>query len=177
MKWYYYLGIAAVIFTIGAGVGHKTTDLSWQHKWDQHVAADKKAIADAVAKARAEERKVADLGQKSGEAQVRIQTKIVDHTITVLKEVPRYVTIEQDARSCVSYGLVRLLNAAVTGADPASYQLPPGVSDDACTGIKASELAASIAENYGTARSNAAQLDGLIADVTQRIDIANGEHP
>lgn len=172
-KWALTILAAAVIFTMGAASGARLADNHWQKKWDAHVKADKKAIDAAVAKARADERRSAQLTQTSGETQVRVQTKIVDHTVTLIKEVPKYVTVQQDARSCVSYGLVRLLDAASSGRDPADLELPAGQSNDACAPVEASALAASVVENYGIARQNAAQLDGLIADTRARLTIAN----
>lgn len=174
VPWYVYAGVIAAIFITGASFGAGATNAHWEHKWDQHIAADKAAIAKAVKAAREDEHRLVKLSDTSGTKQVEVQTRIVGHTITLIKEVPKYVTVQQDAVGCVSFGLVRVLNAAVSGADPSDYQLPPGADDDACTALTPSALAAAIAENYGVARSNAAQLDGLIEDVKQRIDIANG---
>ncbi len=44
-----------------------------------------------------------------------------------------------------------------------------------CSAVKASDLARSVAGNYGTARQNAEQLNQLIADIRERLRIANGE--
>lgn len=176
-----YLAAIAVIFATGFAVGARVMDAHWQHKWDAHTKADAEAAAKAkadldaaVAKAHADERKAAKLSDTSTAKQVEVQTRIVNHTVTLLKEVPTYVTVKQDAVGCVTYGLERVLNAAITGASPAAYQLPAGKSDDDCTGTAPSALAAAIAENFGYARANAEQLNGLIEDVTKRIDIANG---
>lgn len=166
-----------IIFAGGALSDHMILDAHWQHKWDQHVAQDKKAIDAAVAKAHEDERQAAKLSDTSTAKQVEVQTKIVNHTITLMKEVPHYVTVVQDAMGCVTFGMQRVFNAAATGTDPAAYQLPPGQSDDQCTATPPSALAAAIAENFGTARANAEQLNGLIEDVKSRINIANGGTP
>lgn len=88
----------------------------------------------------------------------RIQ--IETQTITNIKEVTRYVH-ETTVVGCITLGFVRVLDAAVLGVTPASLPLTPGSTDDTCSPLKAADLAGAIIENYGVARSNAAQLDAL----------------
>lgn len=104
--------------------------------------------------------------------EVAAQAKIVVRYRTIVKEVPTYVTVQQDARGCVSWGLVRLLDAAALGVDPSTLDLPSDVTDDTCTTLKASDLAASVAGNYGVAAANAEQLDALEADIKARVAVA-----
>jgi hypothetical protein len=50
--------------------------------------------------------------------QAEVQPQIVTVTKTIVKEIPRYV---QDTSACVTVGLVRVLNAAAIGTDPANF--------------------------------------------------------
>jgi hypothetical protein len=54
-----------------------------------------------------------------------------------------------------------VLDAAALGVDPDTLSLAPGQSDGSCAPVKASDLAASVAGNYGAARANAEQLTAL----------------
>lgn len=151
---------------------------SWDHKsyialqasYQAQDALRSSAVHQAAAKAQTTQ---AAISQSSGAKYEAARTRVVTRTQTILKEVPTYVTVQSDALPCNSVGLVRLLNAAAEGRDPADYQLPPGVTDDTCTAVTNAALAASVAENYGIARLNAEQLNGLEADVKARIDAAN----
>lgn len=75
---------------------------------------------------------------------VRIQTR----TITLIKEVVRYVPPAADARCIVPVGFVRLHDAAA-----GQTELPPasGGPLDAPSGVDLSAVASTVAENYGTA--------------------------
>jgi hypothetical protein len=162
----------ATAFAIGAAVMGSYKDA----KHDAYVAkaAETRALEDAAlqADARAKQKAQDDITLASAQAQIITQERIVTRYRTRTEEVPRYVTVQQDAVACVSYGLVRVLDAAALGRDPADLELPPGVTDDTCTALTASALAAGILGNYAVSDANAAQLDGLIADVKARIDAA-----
>lgn len=120
---------------------------------DQVVALDK-ARADAAAK-----QHDADLvSMKAGETQTVVQEKIVTKYIKIHDEVPIYV---KDTSTCITVGLVRLLDAAALTADPADLHLNTGESNDDCAGIGSVALARSVSDNYGLAQQNAAQLTGL----------------
>ena len=127
------------------------------------VASDKDAeiyAVQAMAKAQQAQDAVAlAAAVKEAKAQATVETQIV----TVTKEIPRYVTIHQDAVVCVPYGLVRLLDATVNQTDPSAFQPPAGQSDDTCSPVKASALAGSVIANYGAAIANAEQLTALQA--------------
>jgi hypothetical protein len=145
----------AVTSSLEAQAAALTAVAAQQHALDQEVSQG--AVSEATA-----------------------QQKITVHTVTITKEVPIYVTPQIDTVvvPCIPYGLVRVLDAAALAtADnpvtPADLALPTGQSDDACTGIKASDLAASIAANYGIAKQNAEQLDALEAEVTKIITTGN----
>jgi hypothetical protein len=118
------------------------------------VASDARSRQDAVTLASA---------VNEAKAQAALQT----HVITITKEIPRYVTVHADAVTCIPLGLVRLLDATVLQADPASLELAPGQSNDACSPVSATQLAASVIANYGTAIANAEQMTALQAWVIE----------
>lgn len=100
------------------------------------------------------------------------QQQIVTQTLTTANEVTHYV---KDTSTCITWGLVRVLDAAATGVGPADLPLPAGQSDDACAPIGAAALAGSVVRNYGAARQNAEQLNRLIGTVTQLAPVAGKE--
>jgi hypothetical protein len=111
------------------------------------AAADQQERAHAVALAAA----LADAAA---------QERIVTRTLTITKEVPRYV---KDTAGCITLGLVRVLDAAVHGRDLAELSLAPGEFDETCATVAATALAESIVRNYGICHANAQQLSGLQA--------------
>ena len=101
------------------------------------------------------------------------QQALAAHATVVTKEIPVYVTTHQDATGCVTWGMLRVHDAAATGVDPASLQPPGGQSDDACSAVKPSAFAAAVAGNYAVALANAAQLNDLEADIRGRVAAFN----
>lgn len=151
---------------VGSGVGYVV------HRMDaatinEMKLADAKAEAAAYKQGLALQKNLDAATQLEAVAEATAQQQIVTQTVTVTKEIPRYVTVHQDAVVCVPYGFVRLLYSAERGLSPAALGLPPGQSDDACTGLKLSDLAAGLTADYGASRANSEQLDALIASVKQ----------
>jgi hypothetical protein len=93
-----------------------------------------------------------------------IQTQIQ----TVIREVPSHVSVQADADCRVPWGVVRLLDAAASGAGLADVaaRIAPGRPDDAASPVKLSDLVALQAANLGAARQNAGQLAALEQAVT-----------
>lgn len=100
-----------------------------------------------------------------------VSVNIIRRTQTTIKEIPTYV---QDNATCVTVGLVRVLDAAALGTNPDLLSLAPGESDGACAGIGAYALAESVIGNYGRAHENAAKLTALQAWVDTQLSIING---
>lgn len=167
--------VVAASLAIGGLAGGTMIHAFDQNKYDKLVIKNQKDIAAAVASARKQERDAAKLSQATAVKAAKADQQIQVQTRTIIRKVPTYVTAHQDAVGCVTYGLVRVLDAASRGLDPASLGLPAGQSDDACSPVKPSDLGRSVADNYGASRQNAAQLDALIQDIRERIDIANGQ--
>lgn len=130
--------------------------------------ADSQAMTNAVTAAKADLAARDKVTLDAAVSRATSQQKIVTQTVTITKEIPAHVTPAQDARTCITYGLVRVFDAAAGGADPDTLSLPAGQSDDACAPVKASDLARSVAENYGSARDNADQLTALQGWVRQQ---------
>jgi hypothetical protein len=153
-------GVGAVL--VGGGAAYAT------HHWDANkLQAVELADANSVLKAE----QVAAASQKAQDgvslaaavSEANAQNHVTTVIQTVTKEIPRYVTIHQDATVCVPYGLVRLLDATVDQTDPANFKLATGQSDDTCSPVKASALADNVIANYGAALGNAEQLTALQA--------------
>ena len=157
-------GVGALVLAAGSGyAGYRLASQLDQGRYVALQYADAKALADGELKVATQQKAYDDAAINAAVHEGEAQQKIAVRTVTITKEIPTYVTAQQDRVACVSYGLVRVLDAAVLGVDPASLPLPPDVTDDTCTALKASDLAASIADNYGTAEANAEQLDALEA--------------
>jgi hypothetical protein len=155
------------------------------HHWDAgDVAALQKKIAtiqrdDARAKAAAlaaasdRMRRADALSLNSAVAEAAAQQKLADEKSVIAREVHRHVSPDISNRVCVPYGVVRVLDAAGLGADPDALPLPAGQSDGACAPVAADALAANVAANYATARSNAERLNALQAWVKAQADTSN----
>jgi hypothetical protein len=172
--WGYIAAAALAAVLSGAGIGWTV------HRIDEAtIAAMKLAEAQAqlaAANAAAAIQKKEDaVSLARAVSEARAQQKITTQTVTLTKEVPVYVSAKTDARTCVTYGLVRVLDAAATGRDPAELPLGAGESDESCASVAASSLARNVAENYGAARANAEQLNALEAWVAEQAAAAKGE--
>lgn len=136
--------------------------------WVQTLRLD--AVKNAWAAERADAaKKAADEGAKLqfGVDQTAIQSagttaveqeKIAAKFKIITREIHTYV---QDTSGCVTVGLVRVLDAAARGDDPATLALAPGEFNETCADVTASALARHITDNYERAHANAAQLTGL----------------
>lgn len=122
-------------------------------------AAYAKIEARAVEAARVDQTARDKISSDAAVTRAKSQARIETKTITLTKEIPVYVTAAQDRSTCITYGILRVYNDAVGQAD--AIPVPAGKSYDACSPVKASDLARGIAENFGTANDNADQLNKL----------------
>lgn len=148
------VAIAFVIAGLAAFVTHRF-DLAKYEKLELQYA---QATAKVQAQSYAIATKDMELSVDAAAREATVQQQIAVATITLTKELTRYVT---DTIACIPYGLIRVLDAAALGVDPATLSLPAGKSDNSCAPVTSSTLAASIIENYGTARANEEQLKAL----------------
>ncbi len=95
---------------------------------------------------------------------VRVVTKYVDRIeyisaqgAEIIKEVPVYVTKEDDARCVVPDGFVSLHDAAAANRIPGAA----GETNAQASGIALSTVATTVAENYERCHKNSAQLEAL----------------
>lgn len=150
-----YLIAAGIILILMVGVfawgWHIGTD-HVQAKWD----ADKKAQDVAISTVQA----------KQAEVTTQVVTKYVDRvqtirgaTKTIIQKVPVYVTAKDDSKCVVPNGFVRLHDAAAED----SIQLPAssGSVDGQTSEVKLSDVASTVAGNYGICHANAEQLNEL----------------
>lgn len=137
---------------------------------EQHYAeAQTKAVEAAQAKQQALDKVQTEEAERAAAEQAATAANIAKQLTEVRKHVHYLSTkaVQHVGRpvrvvGCITYGLVRVLDAAVLGSVAERLRLPSGQSDDSCAPITAVDLAESVASNYGTARLNAQQLDGLI---------------
>lgn len=158
-----YLIAAGIAAVLSGGAGYVV------HHWDQ-VALQKVQLADAEATIEAErvaatrQQMLDTATQGAAVAEARAQSYLAQTTYNLKLEIPRYVTPAQDASMCgLTVGFARVMRAAAAGIDPASLNIPPGQSDDACADTTPSEVAGWFADYAGAARANAEQLNAVIA--------------
>lgn len=136
-----------------------------KHEWDAGQAA-RVEVTQAHVVAKAEDKAVVAVDKPVAKAEAAAQVKIVYRTKTLIKEIPRYVP--SAPVDCVTWGLVRLHDAAVLHVDPASLPLPAGLTDGSCSPFTDAQFMAGVIANYGVADANAEQLDALEADIAAR---------
>lgn len=146
------IGIA---FAVSNATSYITGKDVVQTEWRLEKAAAKAAAVDEGAK----QQSGADRAAITVAAATTVAVeRIVTETVYINREIPTYVP---DTSHCITVGLIRVLDAAARGSDPAAAALAPGQFNETCAGIGSRALAESIVGNYGTARANAAQLTGL----------------
>lgn len=98
-----------------------------------------------------------------------IKAKVRTHVHEAPPSAPRVV-------GCVTYGLVRQLDAAALGVDPDTLALPSGATDDACAPVENADLASVVGDNYATYRAVAQELSDLQTNVKGKVDATNPPH-
>jgi hypothetical protein len=155
------IGIVGLIaFGVGATSGmivvHKL-DLS---KYQKLELSYKEAQIKALEAAREEQKKLDNIALDAAKREAATQAALTARAKQQLSEVSRYV--KNTPNNCITYGLVRVLDAAVRSGDASSLALPAGKSNDSCSGIDSVTLARSIIDNYNTANANKEQLNSLV---------------
>lgn len=92
---------------------------------------------------------------------------------TIIKEVPRYVTVQADAACTVPFGFVRLHDAAAGGV----LNPDPSDSDAAPSGVALSAVGSTVAANYTVSHETAEQLSALQATLRAQGVTIIGEDP
>lgn len=124
---------------------------------EQKLAASEAAfkVAEAVQKS---EQTASKIAVSRAVAEAKAQQDVLLKTITIQEKVPVYV---QDNAHCITYGLVRVLNAAARGTDPSAVSDAAGQPDDACAPVSWRDFARDLTDDYGAGRANAEQLNQL----------------
>lgn len=169
--------IAAALFAAGCASGAVTMRHFDDGRYEKLVAHDAQAQADAEQEARDIEGLQTRLNAEATINEANQQARLAQKTLTLIRKVPVYVTAKADAVACIPWGVVRVLDAAVAGVDPATLPTPAGQPDDACSDVKASEASAILAEDIGAANQNAEQLNALEAHDRQQAAALNKEPP
>lgn len=158
------VGASSLIVGVIAGsvVGWRLQDSRLekiQAAWDREKAKDAR---EALGRLRASSDATAEIGAKSIEAQVRIETRArmlkEKVTVHVPKTTPLGV-IRADDR--VPVGALLLLDAAARGDDPDGVSVAAGRSHELASPVRFAELVGGYVENLGIANANAEQLRGL----------------
>lgn len=159
---------------LGGGLMHKFDDGRYQRLVAQDAKHEAAAVTAAAKDAKASQARQDAITAASTATEAVAQQRIVTHTLTLTKEITRYVP-QQIAVACVPVGVVRLLDGAAIGVDPAQLPDPAAQPDDACSTVTTADLAAGVIANYGAARANAEQLNALEDDIRQRVAAANAK--
>lgn len=168
----------AVSLALGFGAGWTVNGWRLNARFERIQSSYAEALRVATDAARKAEQKARDASAAADQKQVEIQERIRTETITLIKEVPTYVTPETDVRYALPVGLVRLHDDAASGS---VSSFPDTASDpDAAarfaepSPVPASKLGTVIAENYGQCRADQARLAGLQDWLREQRDIYEG---
>lgn len=151
--------ILLVVFLAGAGSGGGAARIYYTGEIAKMELAQAKANkkSDDVVVVKREESKDSAVAASSADASA--QEKIIYRTVTLKEKVNVYV---KDTSTCITIGLVRLLDAAALGINnPDTLSLAPGEFNETCAAIGSNALANSVVGNYGLARQNSQQLNDL----------------
>jgi len=112
------------------------------HGYKQGVDDTHRADADAAANINAGQPKIIE---RLRTIYVPQEAKIKTVTQTIVKEVPVYVTKQDDARCVIPNGFVRLHDSATKGELPGG----PAGTDGEPSGVELSTVAKTVTSNYG----------------------------
>ena len=143
------LGAALTFFTtkpgiyIAAALGLVLSVwLVHHHGYKQGVSDTLQAEAEAATHINTEQPKILE---RLRTIYLPAETKIKTVTKTIIKEVPVYVSKQDDARCVINNGFVRLHDSATKGELPGS----PSGDDGDPSGVELSTVAKTVTSNYG----------------------------
>lgn len=150
--WSKYAAIAALLAAVWLHGFVKGGDRV-ERAWEAQRVADERVYTDGVVRAA----KVAD---RVVYQYIDRYRTVVERGKTIVKEVPKYVTVEAASRCVVPNGFVWLHDAA-TGQ--AVLPATPERADDPATGVDLATVATTVGENYTTCSATREQLIALQA--------------
>lgn len=157
------IGAVAAAFIAGSSITGYVTYKVMHDTITEMKLADQKALTDAVTIKGLMQHDADTAGQEAAVTLAKQQQALEDQGKQTIVRIPTYVTKLQDAHNCVTWGLVRVHDAAALGIDPSALNLPPGVTNDTCSPFVSSQLAERITLNYTAALHDANQLDAVTA--------------
>lgn len=165
--------IAAALISaalIGSATWYVTHGLD-DDKYQKLLVAENAARVTAITIAKDFQQEQDKIALDAAVAEAQAQDALHVKTITIVKKVPEYVTMQQDIDHCPTVGFVRVLAAAGRGLDPAALPLSPGQSDDDCASITLSSLANTLTQVIGQSNQNSEQLNSLIDYIKKQHNI------
>lgn len=147
-----------------------------KHEWD----AGQKARAQIVElhhQQRVQTAAQVQVVAQAATAETAAQSTLQAQARVIVRRIPVYVSRSPSpVVGCVTWGMLRLHDAAALGLDPSDLPASPGV-DAACSAVAPAALADTIARNYAAARANAEQLNALEADIRAQAAVAANASP
>lgn len=163
--WKGYAIAGAVSLAVGFGGGWKVRDAFADAAWTRRDLADAQEATNRAETAlrgmQRSEAISAVIGEKSATRQIEIRNT----TNEIVREVPRFISVEADREACptgVPWGFVRLHDAAAAGRVPAVPD-PAQPPNDAASGITTAAVAGTVTANYGTCHAELERLASLQA--------------
>ncbi len=155
---YLKLGALVIGAVVVAGITHRVDNA----RYEKLVASYAQAQATALQAALDEQKRLDGIATAAAQREAASQAAMTAHVKRQLAEAKRHVVVQNLSRTCVPYGLVRVLDAAASGRLAERLSLPARKSDADCSTVGWADLAGSIIGNYGTSLANAEQLNALI---------------
>lgn len=146
--WTKYLALAVLV----AGV--------WGHGWFTATrSAHEKETERRIKEEAHYQIALANHANASANAIAEYERKLAEasRSRTIVKEVPRYITVEADRACVVPRGFVRLHDAVAQGVLPGA----PDGTDDAAADVEISTVAGTVIDNYGSCKEDRARLEAL----------------
>jgi len=165
------IGAGVAVLTLAAGTGYAGYHMASvidQGRYNALLLAESKARAESLNQVVHVTTVQSHLALKAASDEATHQQQIAVQAAITETETPNYVSAQIDPTRCITYGLVRLLDAAVLGVDPSTLPLPSGQSNLSCTALTPADLARSVVSNYAAANANAEQLDALEVALAQQ---------
>lgn len=141
---------------IGSYITHKVDNAAYEKLELSYKEAEIKVVKDALSEQQRLDEIKTQIALEANQKQQTINTQ----TRKQLDEISKHV--KDTNKYCITWGLVRVLDASILNREASSLPLPSGRLDASCSTFTSSELAKSIINNYGIAKNNANQLDYLI---------------
>lgn len=150
-----YLGLPSLSFLwVYLAIGAALFGTGFVSSWHIRTVMARADLVEQATATIAQDNKASTITEQVGEAAAKKEIEIRTITKTIVQKVPIYVTKKSDAQCVVPRGFVWLHDAAAAnlprlpGAPGKPYGAAAGVDDP--TAVALSDIAATVAGNYGT---------------------------